>query len=60
MKLFTALIRIKIENTSRKAESEGSEMEDLTRLKRMLLFVSTFGLAVFTMVVVTEIVSLFA
>jgi hypothetical protein len=35
-------------------------MEDLTKLKRMLLFVSTLGFAVFTLVIMTEIVSLFA
>lgn len=35
-------------------------MEDLTKLKRMLLILGSFGFAVFAMVVVTEIVSLYA
>lgn len=35
-------------------------MEDLTKLKRMLLIVGSFGFAVFAMVVVTEIVNIYS
>ncbi|BAH43220.1 hypothetical protein BBR47_22430 [Brevibacillus brevis NBRC 100599] len=37
-------------------ESEGIFMEDMKKLKRMLLVTSSLGFAVFAMVVVTEIV----
>lgn len=35
-------------------------MEDLTKLKRMLLVMGSFGFAVFAMVVITEIVTIYA